>query len=183
MKSHVTWALVGASVVLLGFTSLQFTDAAWSSSDTTDGATVRTGHLRISGDGQTELNVSGLTRENMEPGAQAQIPLTVVNDSTVPVTFRLTGVAPLAGTTPPVLNLRVARVSEASDCPATTQPGTPGTQLFSGAITSASTSGKTLAVGAKDVLCLTTTAGAMTPNLSGKYEFTFKADQIQAGQP
>ena len=112
MKSHVTWALVGASVVLLGFTSLQFTDAAWSSSDSTDGATVRTGHLRITGTGQMALDVSGLAKEEMAVGDQSQIPLTVVNDSTVPVTYRLDGVTAAEGTTPPELNLRVAQVSQ-----------------------------------------------------------------------
>lgn len=184
MKSHVTWALVGASVVLLGFTSLQFTDAAWSSSDSTDGATVRTGHLRITGTGQMALDVSGLTKEEMAVGDQSQIPLTVVNDSTVPVAYRLTGVAPAVGTTPPELNLRIARVSQESDCSTSEPFGTPGTPLDSDEITSVSTDPKALDVGEADVLCLTTTAAdAMTPNRSGTYMFTFKADQIQAGQP
>lgn len=178
MKSHVTWALVGASVVLLGFTSMQFTDAAWSSSESTDGAAVRTGHLRITGAGQLALDVSGLTKTNMNTGDTVQIPLVVSNDSTIPVNYRLTGVAATAGTTPPALNLRVGRVADASQCPAT--PGAPGTQLYSGAMTGASTADHTLTVdgaGATDVLCLTTTASAVTPGQSGSYVFTFQANQ------
>lgn len=178
MKSHVTWALVGASVVLLGFTSLQFTDAAWSSSESSDGAAVRTGHLRITGAGQMALDVSGLTKENMNTGDQVQIPLVVENDSTIPVDYRLSGVAAKAGDTPPALDLRVGRVSDASQCSAT--PGTPGDQLYSGAITGANTPGDTLSVdgtGATDVLCLTTTAPAVSPGQSGSYVFTFEANQ------
>lgn len=177
MKSHVTWALVGASVVLLGFTSLQFTDAAWSSSESTDGATVRTGHLRITGTGQMALDVSGLAGEEMVAGAQSQIPLTVVNDSTVPVTYRLTGVTAAEGTTPPDLVLRIARVSQESECPTSEPFGTPGGQLYNASITGASTQETSLAVSATDVLCLTTTAETITPDRSGSYVFTFRADQ------
>ncbi|MCD2263906.1 hypothetical protein K3888_14485 [Dietzia aurantiaca] len=181
MKSHVTWALVGASVVLLGFTSLQFTDAAWSSSQSTDGATVSTGHLRITGSGQLALDVSGLTKEEMAAGGQAQIPLTVVNDSTIPVSYRLAGVTAAAGSTPPELDLRVAQVSQEGDCPTSGPFGTSGTELYSGEITDASTADIDLDVsgdGATDVLCLTTTAGTvLTPGLSGSYVFTFRADQ------
>ena len=180
MKSHVTWALVGASVVLLGFTSLQFTDAAWSSSESTDGATVRTGHLRITGTGQMALDVSGLAKEEMAVGDQSQIPLTVVNDSTVPVTYRLDGVTAAEGTTPPELNLRVAQVSQESECSTTEPFGTPGEELYNGLITSASSTDIPLAVSgpaATDVLCLTTTAETITPDRSGSYVFTFRADQ------
>lgn len=178
MKSHVTWALVGASVVLLGFTSMQFTDAAWSSSESTDGATVRTGHLRITGAGQMALDMSGLTKDNMNSGDQVQIPLVVENDSTIPVNYRLAGVAATAGTTPPALDLRVSRVSDASQCPET--PGVPGEQVYSGGMTSASTTNRPLTVdgaGATDVLCLTTTAPAVSPGQSGSYVFTFEANQ------
>lgn len=178
MKSHVTWALVGASVVLLGFTSMQFTDAAWSSSKSSAGADIRTGHLRITGAGSAALDVSGLAKESMNTGDQVQIPLVVQNDSTIPVNYRLTGVAAKAGTTPPALNLRVGRVADASQCPAT--PGAPGTQLYSGVMTSASTTNRTLTVdgaGATDVLCLTTTATAVEPGDSGSYIFTFEANQ------
>lgn len=177
MKSHVTWALVGASVVLLGFTSLQFTDAAWSSSESTDGATVRTGRLQISGSGQMALDVSGLAGEGLVAGAQSQIPLTVANDSTVPVTYRLTGVTAAEGTTPPDLVLRIARVSQESECPSSVPLGTPGEPLYNSSITGASTDEESLAVGATDVLCLTTTAQTITPNQSGSYVFTFRADQ------
>lgn len=178
MKSHVTWALVGASVVLLGFTSMQFTDAAWSSSKSSAGADVRTGHLRITGAGQPALDVSGLTKENMNTGDQVQVPLIVQNDSTIPVNYRLAGVAAKAGTTPPALNLRVGRVTDADQCPE--GPGTPGDQQYSGGITSAFTSDHTLSVdgtGSTDVLCLTATATAVTPGQSGKYVFTFEANQ------
>ncbi|MDV8002473.1 hypothetical protein [Rhodococcus sp. IEGM 1408] len=185
MKSPVKWALVGASVVLLGFTSLQVTDAAWSGSRSSPVDPVRTGHLRITGAGKMALDVSGLTKANLNTGDQVQIPLTVFNDSTIPVSYKLTGVAVLAGTTPPALNLRVARVASASACPTTGTLGTQGTQMYPGAvtgptsdsITSAVTSATTLGVGATDVLCLTTTAPTVSPGKSGNYVFTFRADQ------
>lgn len=177
MKSHVTWALAGASVVLLGFTSLQVTDAAWRASDSTAGDTLRTGHLRITGGGPMDLDVSGLTKENMNTGDKVQTPLTVYNDSTIPVGYRLTEVARLAATDPPALDLRVARVPNTGACPTSGTFGTQGLQLYSGAITGASTVATTLGAGATDVLCLTTTAQKVAPGKSGRYVFTFRADQ------
>lgn len=180
MKTHVTWALVGASVVLLGFTSLQFTDAAWRSSGNSEAESVRTGHLRITGAGQMALDVSGLTKTTMNTGDQVQIPLVVQNDSTIPATYRLAGVAVKQGTTPPALDLRVARVADQGQCPTAAPFGTPGTQLSRGPITGASTTDRTLLVsgaGSTDVLCLTTTALAVTPGQSGSYVFTFRAGQ------
>ena len=178
MKSPQTWALVGASVVLLGLVSGQATYAAWSATDSSTGAQVSTGHLRITGAGQTALDVSGLTKLNMVTGDKVQVPLTVYNDSTIPVSYRLTGVAAAAGTTPPALDLRVARVSGPAACPTTGTLGTQGTQLYSGGMTGANTSATTLAVGASDVLCLTATAQTITPGQSGRYVFTVRADQL-----
>lgn len=178
MKSPKTWALVGASVVVLGLVSGQATYAAWSASDSSSGSQVTTGHLRITGAGQMELDVSGLTKENMNTGDQVQIPLTVFNDSTIPVSYRLTGVAAAPATDPPALDLRVARVTSEAACPTTGALGTQGTQLYSGGITGASTAATTLAVDASDVLCLTTTAPAITPGKSGRYVFSFRADQL-----
>lgn len=182
MKSHVTWALAGASVVLLGFTSMQFTDAAWSSSESSDADTIRTGHLRITDAGQLDFDLSGLHNDNMNTGNQAQIPLVVQNDSTVPVDYRLVGVGPMAGSTPPALDLRVARVDDQSQCPAGDEGpfGTPGELLYDNSITGASTGNHLLDVSgpnSTDVLCLTTTAPAVSPGQSGKYVFTFRADQ------
>lgn len=177
MKAHVTWALVGASVVLLGFASWRVTDAAWRDSDTTSGETLRTGHLRITGAGDVALDVSGLGRQNASAGDQVQIPLRVVNGSTTPVSYRLTGVAPRAGQTPPPLNLRVARVASEAACPSPPAGVLPGTQLYSGAITGAGTSPLTLARDASEVLCLTATVQAAAPGQAGYYVFTFRADQ------
>ncbi|MFN3600804.1 MAG: hypothetical protein ACK4UY_05380 [Dietzia sp.] len=173
----MTWVLVGASVVLLGFASQQATDAAWRDSVGGQSNTIDTGHLRITGAGQTDLDLSGLARENMITGEQVQIPLTVVNDGTVAVDYRLTGVDALAHTTPPALDLRVARVAEVSACPTSGVLGTQGTQVYSGAITGASTPTTTLATDASDILCLTTTALPVTPGQSGRYVFTFQATQ------
>lgn len=177
MKTHVTWALVGASVVLLGFASLQATDAAWRDSDTGPGDAITTGRLNITGAGQMDLDLSGLAKENMITGEQVQIPLTVVNDSTIAVDYRLTGVAARADTIPPALDLRVARVVGTSDCRTSGVLNIPGTQVYSGAITEASTPATTLATGASDILCLTTTALPVTPGQSGRYVFTFQATQ------
>jgi len=177
MKVPVRWALVGASVLLLGLVSLQVTDAAWRATDTTGGDTIRTGHLRITGAGRVELNLSGLTKENMSTGDQAQLPLQVVNDSTLPVTYRLEGVTARVSTTPPALNLRVARVSDTTACPSAGVLGTPGIEAYSGAITKATTADITLASGASDVLCMTTTAQTVTPGQSGRYVFTLRAAQ------
>ena len=177
MKSPKTWALVGATVVLLGFGTLQVTDAAWSSSGSSAGATVSTGHLKITGTGQMALDVSGLTKSNMNTGDKVQIPLTVVNSSTIPVSYRLTGVVVKPGTTPPGLDLRVSRVASEGACPTTGTLGTQGTQLYSGGILAASTTATTLAIGGTDVLCLTTTAQPVSPGQSGQYVFTFRADQ------
>lgn len=177
MKAHVTWALVGASVILLGFASWQVTDAAWRDSDSTGGDTLRTGHLRITGAGQVDLDLSGLAKENMNTGDRTQIPLRVVNDSTIPVNYKLEGVTARVSTTPPAVDLRVARVSDTAACPAAGALGAAGTQLYSGAITRAVTTDTTLATGATDILCLTTTAQTVTPGQSGRYVFTFKAAQ------
>lgn len=181
MKSHVTWALAGASVVLLGFTSMQFTDAAWSSSESSDAGTIQTGHLRITGAGQSALNVSGLGKKNMNNGDQVQIPLTVYNDSTIPVDYRLVSVTPLAGTNPPALQLRVARVASEAQCP-TEGPtlGNQGVQLYKDDIPAANVTnvGRNLDVGADDVLCLTATAVSVGSGKSGQYVFTFQADQL-----
>ncbi|AWH92871.1 hypothetical protein [Dietzia lutea] len=177
MKAGVTWTLVGASVVLLGFASVQLTDAAWRDSETMGGSSIRTGHLNITGAGQVDLDLAGLAKENMNTGDQVQIPLTVVNDSTVTVDYRLSGVAPAAGTTPPALGLRVARVAEEAACPASGSDGLPGTQLYSGSIAGASTVNTTLAADASDVLCLTATASAVAPEQDGRYVFTFEAAQ------
>ncbi|UVE96392.1 hypothetical protein [Dietzia sp. B32] len=177
MKAPVSWTLVGASVLLLGFVSLQVTDAAWRDSETTAGDTIRTGHLRITGPGQVALDLSGLTKENMNTGDRAQVPLRVVNDSTIPVNYRLEGVTARVSTTPPAVDLRVARVSDASACPTSGPLGTPGAQVYSGAITRAVTTDTALATGATDVLCLTTTAQTVTPGQSGRYVFTFRAAQ------
>lgn len=178
MKAHVTWALVGASVVLLGLASWRVTDAAWRASDTTSGETIRTGHLRITGSGDVNLDVSGLGKQNATTGDRVQIPLRVVNSSTTDVNYQLKGASVRAGETPPALDLRVARVADEAACPSPPVTGDlPGIQLYSGGITNAGTSPLSLARDASDVLCLTATFQTVTAGQSGHYVFTFQANQ------
>ena len=71
-------------------------------------------------------------------------------------------------------------MSQESECSTTEPFGTPGEELYNGLITSASSTDIPLAVSgpaATDVLCLTTTAETITPDRSGSYVFTFRADQ------
>lgn len=177
MKAPYRWALAVAAVLLLGVISLQVTYAAWTSSDSAPGDSVSTGHLRIAGEGDAELNLTGLTKENMNTGDQVQLPLTVVNDSTVAVGYRLRDVAVVAGGTPPPLDLRIAKVTAEVECPAEGGPTLPGRQVYSGGITAASTTETILAEGASDILCLTATAQPVGPEQKGRYVFTFHAAQ------
>jgi hypothetical protein len=111
----------------------------------------------------------------MTSGTTVQVPLEVFNTGTVPVTYQLTTVQPTSGTTPPPLNLRVAVVSSTGAC---TPTGTPGTQIFSGTMTGASTAARPIAAGGSEVLCLAATApNTIAPNQNGTYTFTFGAAQ------
>ena len=61
---------------------------------------------------------------------------------------------------------------------ACTPTGTPGTELFNGSITSASTTARQLAAGASEVLCIAATAPSnIAANQNGTYTFTFGAAQ------
>lgn len=178
MKSHHKWALAGALVLLVGalFSVLQ-TGALWTASSSGQATTVKTGRLAISADagGTTQLDLSSLTATNMTSGTTVQVPLEVFNTGTVPVTYQLNTVQPTSGTTPPPLNLRVAVVASTGAC---TPTGTPGTQLFNGTMTGASTATRPIAAGASEVLCLAATApNTIAANQNGTYTFTFGAAQ------
>ncbi|MGX1770237.1 hypothetical protein ACWIE7_18390 [Dietzia sp. NPDC055343] len=178
MKSHITWALVGASVVALGFSSVVATGAAWrASAPASNGPTLNAGRLDISsgnfGDQMYELSDFG--RENMTSSSAVAKPLEVFNSGNVPMSYTVESVVvtPQAmATTAPPLRLVIARVDDAQGC----TTGVTG-DIYNGAMDGASTTKPiSVADGASTMLCLVASLdnGAVAGQ-AGTAAFTFRA--------
>ncbi|MDG3010573.1 hypothetical protein G4X40_10475 [Rhodococcus sp. D2-41] len=174
MKSQYKWALAAASVLAVGFASVQQTGALWRSDANLPGATLTAGKLDISAgvEGVKAFDLSGFGMTNMAPGDSVQKALPVYNSGNVGMSYQLQQVA-LNGANAPALNLRVAVVGSQSDCAAS---GDPGTQLYSGTMAQASFAARHVDPGASQVLCLKATAPQNAPaGQSGTATFTFQA--------
>ncbi|MFM1724183.1 hypothetical protein ABEU20_002760 [Rhodococcus sp. PAM 2766] len=178
MKSHYKWALAAASVLALGFASVQVTAAAWSDSKTTAPTTIHTGRLDISA-GQINdkaFDLSDLKLEEKQPGDFATKPLQVFNTGNVPMGYRLLSVVvtPSPGKTAPPIDLKIVKVVSTADCGAGALTGT--TLYETGAMGAATTPQRQVASGASEVLCLRATLGTTaSPGQSATAKFTFGA--------
>ena len=174
MKSQYKWALAAASVLAVGFASVQQTGALWRSESSLPGATLTAGKLDISAgtEGVKAFDLSGFGMADMAPGDSVQKALPVYNSGNVGMSYRLQQVA-LNGTNAPALDLRVAVVGSQADCTAT---GNPGSQIYSGGMTQASFAARHVNPGSSEVLCLKATAPQNAPaGQTGTATFTFQA--------
>lgn len=178
MKKQYKWALAAASVLALGFASVQQTGALWRSSETLPGAMVSAGRLDISA-GQVNdkaFNLSDFMLQDKQPGDSVTKPLEVFNTGNVPMGYRLQSVAvtPSPGATAPPIDLTIVKVASTGDCGSGPLTGT--TLYPAGAMNAATTPQRSVASGASEVLCLRATLGATaTPGQSATAKFTFGA--------
>ena len=178
MKSHYKWALAAASVLALGFASVQATGAAWSDSKTTSPTMIHTGRLDISA-GQINdkaFDLSDFKLQDKQPGDSATKPLEVFNTGNVPMGYRLQSVAvtPSPGKAAPPIDLKIVKVASASDCGSGTLAGT--TLYETAAMSGATTPQRQVAPGASEVLCLRATVGSSAVSgQSATAKFTFGA--------
>ncbi|MBM4555808.1 SipW-dependent-type signal peptide-containing protein [Prescottella equi] len=178
MKSHYKWALAAASVLALGFASVQVTAAAWSDSKTTTPTTIHTGRLDISA-GQINdkaFDLSDFKLEEKAPGEFTTKPLEVFNTGNVPMGYRLQSVVvtPSPGKIAPPIDLKIVKATSAGDCGSGTLTGT--TLYGTGAMSAATTPQRQVAPGASEVLCLRATLGTTaSPGQSATAKFTFGA--------
>lgn len=178
MKSHYKWALAAASVLALGFASVQVTAAAWSDSKTITPATIHTGRLDISA-GQIDdkaFDLSDFKLEEKQPGEFVTKPLEVFNTGDVSMGYSLqsVAVAPLPGKTAPPIDLKIVKVASPGDCGSGALAGT--TLYETGAMSAATTPQRQVAPGASEVLCLRATLGTTAEGgQSATATFTFGA--------
>jgi hypothetical protein len=179
MKSHITWALVGASVVALGFSSMAATGAAWrASAPASDGATLSSGRLDISAGsaGSATYVLSDFGMQGMTATSAVAKPLEVFNSGNVPLKYAIqsVSVSPVApATSAPPLTLAVTKVSGAGACTSSTTTG----DVYSGPMNGASTaSTRPIAAGGSELLCLRAGLGTgATSGQAGTATFTFRA--------
>lgn len=178
MKSQYKWAIAASSALLIGFVSVQQTGALWRDSvESTGGGTITAGTLDIStGDGVKAFNLDGFKLENKGPGDSVQMPLPVINSGNVQMSYTLSDVV-LSSTTPPALNLRVAKVANEAAC---TGDGNPGTEIYSGAMDGAAFPEPELVqAGQIQVLCLKATMGdSAAASTETNATFTFDASSV-----
>ena len=162
MKSHITWALVGASVVALGFSSIAATGAAWrASAPASSGPTLDSGKLDISsgnlGDSLHELK--DFKMSNMTTGSAIAKPLEVFNSGNVPMKYTLENVSvtPVGtATEAPPLMLKIGEVDNAGQC----NTGVAGDVLASRFMDGASTTAeRPVPAGGSEFLCLVASLG------------------------
>ncbi|MCA1004679.1 hypothetical protein LCL87_03015 [Rhodococcus hoagii] len=178
MKSHYKWALAAASVLALGFASVQATGAAWSDSKTTAPTTIHTGRLDISA-GQINdkaFDLSDFKLQDKQPGESVSKPLEVFNTGNVQMGYKLQSVVvtPSPTKTAPPIDLKIVKVASAAACSSGTLTGT--TLYETGAMSGATTPQRQVASGASEVLCLRATLGSTaTSGQSATAKFTFGA--------
>lgn len=178
MKSHYKWALAAASVLALGFASVQATGAAWSDSKTTAPTTIHTGRLDISA-GQINdkaFDLSDFKLEEKQPGESVTKPLQVFNTGNVQMGYKLQSVVvtPSPGKVAPPLDLKIVKVASASECGSGTLTG--ATLYETGPMGAATTAQRQVAPGQSEVLCLRATLGSTADNgQSATAKFTFGA--------
>ncbi|UVE96628.1 hypothetical protein [Dietzia sp. B32] len=179
MKSHITWALVGASVVTLGFSSVMATGAAWrASAPASSGANLSAGRLDISSgaSGNAAYTLADFGLVNMGSSSAVAKPLQVFNSGNVPMKYGIQSVtvAPQApATTAPPLTLVITSVANAGAC----TTATTGGNVYNGPMSGASTStDRPVAAAGSEFLCLVASLGAgAAAGQSGKATFTFRA--------
>ena len=186
MKSHITRALVGASVVALGFSSIAATGAAWrASAPASSGPTLNAGKLDISSGnlGDSTYELSDFAMSNMTTGSTIAKPLEVFNSGNVPMKYALESVVvtpEATATAAPPLLLKIGEVSSAGDCGTNVDgnvyPTEPTNEEF-GPMDGASTSvERLLPADGSEFLCLVASLGTgAEAGQSGKAAFTFRA--------
>ncbi|BCN77412.1 hypothetical protein [Prescottella equi] len=178
MKSQYKWGLAAASVLVLGFASVQQTGAAWRSSETAPSANLTAGRLDISA-GQINdkaFDLSDFKLEEKQPGESVSKPLQVFNTGNVQMGYKLQSVVvtPSPGKAAPPIDLKIVKVASASECGSGTPTG--ATLYETGPMGAATTAQRQVAPGQSEVLCLRATLGPTADNgQSATAKFTFGA--------
>ncbi|HAM27744.1 MAG TPA: hypothetical protein DCP11_13900 [Microbacteriaceae bacterium] len=161
--------LVGIVVFIVGSgTGVSF--ALWSIGAST-AATVAAGTIGISANGVASSTLAGLANTQIGPGTSATTAVTVRDTGTLPITYSTT----MANTQTPstaVIGANIDYVvwvtAAVANCTAAAAVGATSWTGNLGAATATLGAGRSLAVGASEVLCVRTTVKTTAPALAGQ---------------
>lgn len=172
MKATRVWLLAGAGVCLIGLASVGQTAARWHGSADIGGTTITSGRLSILAGDSDNYRWTDFGGANLAPNAVVQKPLTVANDGTIDLDYRLHAVTVDNGGVP--LTFTAWIVATATACPTTAAPTGPA----GGPWTTFPTPVSSLSAGDSDVWCLRATVGPTAqPNRTSTVTVDFRADQ------
>ncbi|MBT0568286.1 hypothetical protein [Williamsia sp. CHRR-6] len=174
--SRRAWAVVIATagvVMLLATLATRETMASWSRTQTTTGATITSGILRLTANGSDTVDLAALGGSQLRPGAIRTRSLTLANAGDARLAWKLTS----ATASSPNLTLSASALSGgagqgASDCDGSSAATLPGT-----ALTTASPA-RTLTKGASTLVCLRATISAAATS-GATYTATFTFGGVQ----
>ena len=187
---HVVIASAVAAVAVLAFGSVQTTGALWRDSEVRPAGVVTAATFSLAPGAGTDPNFTfaALAKPNITVGDFVQKPLTIVNTGTARngLTYFLSKAGPSVSAGPGVtVTLSGTVVPATSSCTDTNTP--TGAAAFTpfdtaSAATAATSSPRTLALGASEIWCIRSTLKAIAPvtppaQSTFTISFAFRADQ------